>query len=223
VTRTQGGISTTNLVLSAHVGGNADVFPNILQLHVPDGATIADVTYGKGVFWRNVNRLRYKLLATDIQSGVDCRHLPYKDATIDAVVIDPPYMEGSARNTAYQTGQQAFSEYYGLQAIQQTGDRYSGAILQLYKDACKEADRVLRSSGVLILKCQDEVCANKQRLTHVDIINHMTDLGWFCKDLFVVVRSNRPVVSRMKKQVHARKNHSYFLVFTRRKFHRTED
>jgi hypothetical protein len=38
-----------------------------------------------------------------------------------------------------------------------------------------------------------------------------------CKDLFVVVRTNRPVVSRLLRQVHARKNHSYFLVFERQK------
>ena len=49
-----------------------------------------------------------------------------------------------------------------------------------------------------------------------EIINALHD-GWHCKDLFVVVRTNRPVVSRIKKQVHARKNHSYFLVFERQK------
>jgi hypothetical protein len=40
-------------------------------------------------------------------------------------------------------------------------------------------------------------------------------VGFYAQDLFVVVRSNRPAVSRMKKQVHARKNHSYFLVFVK--------
>jgi hypothetical protein len=37
----------------------------------------------------------------------------------------------------------------------------------------------------------------------------------YTKDLFVVVRRNRPGVSRLKKQAHARKNHSYFLVFVK--------
>lgn len=49
-------------------------------------------------------------------------------------------------------------------------------------------------------------------LTHVELINALVS-DFFCKDLFVVVRTNRPGVSRLKKQVHARKNHSYFLVF----------
>ncbi len=58
------------------------------------------------------------------------------------------------------------------------------------------------------------MCANSQRLTHVEIVNALAGL-FACKDLFVVVRANRPVVSRLKKQVHARKNHSYFLVFVK--------
>ncbi len=71
--RPAGGVATSRVTLTAHVAGNADVFPEILALHVADGATIADVTYGKGVFWRNVDASRYRLLATDLQTGVDCR------------------------------------------------------------------------------------------------------------------------------------------------------
>jgi hypothetical protein len=37
------------------------------------------------------------------------------------------------------------------------------------------------------------------------------------EDLFVVMRMNKPGVSRMLRQVHARKNHSYFLVFRKSK------
>jgi hypothetical protein len=214
--RIQGGVPTTDLVLSAHVGGNADVFPRVLKLHVPEGATVADVTHGNGVFWRKVSPTKYQVLATDINQGVDCRRLPYEAAEIDAVVLDPPYMEGATSNTAYQSAQQAFSRYYGLREIKQSGDRYHGAILRLYLEACSEAARVLKPSGVLIVKCQDEVCANKQRLTHVEIINALS-AEWHCKDLFIVVRTNRPVVSRLRRQVHARKNHSYFLVFEKRK------
>ena len=65
------------------------------------------------------------------------------------------------------------------------------------------------------MKCQDEVSANRQRLTHVEIINDYESLGLYAKDLFVVVRPNKPAITRLKKQVHARKNHSYFLVFVK--------
>lgn len=95
--RTQGGETRSDVIFSSYQSGNSDVFPNILALHVPEGATIADVTYGKGVFWRNVNLDNYTLLATDLATRVDCRDLPYDDASLDAVVLDPPYMEGLLR------------------------------------------------------------------------------------------------------------------------------
>ena len=203
------------LVVSARLADNAEMFPDVLSLHVRQGAIVADVTHGRGVFWRKVDRSKYKLLATDISTGVDCRRLPYRDRSVDAIVLDPPYME-SGSNTAYSRCRETFrfSQNYGLNTVS-NGSRYRGAILDLYLQACVEADRVLKSDGVLIVKCQDEVCANQQRLTHVQIINGLAD-RWRCKDLFVTVRKSRPIVSRLKKQVHARKNHSYFLVFVRR-------
>ena len=74
----------------------------------------------------------------------------------------------------------------------------------------------MRKRGILIVKCQDEVSAGKQRLTHVEIINEYERKGFVVKDLFVVVRKNSASVSRIVRQLHARKNHSYFLVFIKR-------
>ena len=41
--------------------------------------------------------------------------------------------------------------------------------------------------------------------------------GFVTEDLFVVVRNGKPGVSRMLAQAHARKNHSYFVVFLKPK------
>jgi len=217
--RTQGGKPTTELVFSAYIEGNEDVFPKILQLHVPLGSTVADVTYGSGIFWKKVPSGAYNLLATDIKNGVDCRKLPYGDETIDCVVLDPPYAEGYYRRSVGQLAgsgsHKAFRETYAIETATIEGPKYHEAVLDLYFKAGQEAYRVLREDGTFIVKCQDQVSANRQRLIHVDLINYYQSLGFHCKDLFVVVRPNRPCVSRLKKQVHARKNHSYFLVFAK--------
>jgi hypothetical protein len=109
----------------------------------------------------------------------------------------------------------AFREYYSNGTGTLGGPKYHAAVLDLYFRAGKEAYRILRPEGILIVKCQDEVSANTQRLTHVEIIHEYERIGYYTKDLFVVVRPNRPAVSRTKGQVHARKNHSYFLVFVK--------
>ena len=218
--RRQGGIATTDVVLSAHVGGNTDVFKQILELHVPDGAVVADVTYGGGVFWRNVPAGKYRLKPTDISDGIDCRKLPYADHSIDCLVLDPPYMEGFYRRNGTQKAgsgtHSAFASFYSNgDEHPEDGPKWHQAVLDLYFKAGREAHRVLRPNGVFIVKCQDEVSANRQQLTHVELINHFAGLGFYAKDLFVLVRENRPVISRLKKQVHARKNHPYFLVFVK--------
>ena len=213
------GVTTSNLICTAHVGLNEDIFPIVMELHVPPGSIVADVTYGTGIFWKKIPKGRYELLATDIKTGVDCRKLPHDDRSVDCVVLDPPYMEGlfrrSADHLAGAGSYAAFRETYSNGEGTTTGPKYHDAVLDLYFRAGREAYRVLRRHGVLVVKCQDEVSANTQRLTHVEIINKYESMGFYTKDLFVVVRANRPSVSRIKKQEHARKNHSYFLVFVK--------
>lgn len=209
--RVANGVSTNELVFSAYQGTNDEVFPQVLALHVPKGSLVADVTYGKGVFWKNIRSSDYELRATDLSMGVDCRSLPYANDAFDCVVFDPPYMH-TPGGTAHQ-GHQNFEQYYYNNGTNHSTKKYHEAVLDLYFGGSKEAFRVLRPGGVLIVKCQDEVCANRQRLTHVEIINELYGMGFEMVDLFVVVRNNRPGVSRVLKQVHARKNHSYFLVF----------
>lgn len=204
------GISTNDLVFSAHVGTNDEVFPNILKLYVLPGSRVADVTYGKGVFWRKINTKEYIFYPTDLKTGTDCRNLPYEDLTFDCLVFDPPYMH-SPGGTAHSSHQN-FEQYYQNNATN-SDKKYHEAVLDLYYQTAKEAYRVLKKEGIFIVKCQDEVCANKQRLTHVEIINEYSKYGFDVEDIFVLVRKSHPGVSRIIKQRHARKNHSYFLIF----------
>jgi len=204
------GEATNELVFSAHTGENSELFPQIMGLYVPRGSIVADVTYGRGVFWRSVEPDLYDVRATDLKDGVDCRSLPYPDASLDCVVFDPPYMH-TPGGTAH-SGHQNYENYYRNNAITNE-KKYHEAVLDLYFRGAAEAYRVLKPKAVFIVKCQDEVCANKQRLTHVEIINELERIGFITEDLFVLVRRNRPGVSRVLQQRHARKNHSYFLVF----------
>lgn len=210
-TRTARGVATNDLVFSASTSTNDEVFPTVLKLYVPPASKIADVTFGQGVFWKKVDKGDYKVTPSDLTMGTDCRALPYETASFDCVVFDPPYMH-TPGGTAHQNHQN-FELYYVNNGASNSDKKYHEAVLDLYFRGAQEAHRVLRPGGILIAKCQDEVCANKQRLTHVEVINELITMGFIVEDLFVVVRRNKPGVSRVLKQVHARKNHSYFLVF----------
>jgi hypothetical protein len=233
--RSVGGRPTTDLVFSAYTADNAEVFPHVLSLHVPAGAVVADVTFGKGVFWKKVPEGTYTVRGSDIalkkglrvpsfitlRDKVDCRSLPYADGELDCLVLDPPYMEGLYRNSvdnlAGDGTHAAFRHHYSSGQTTHTGPKWHDAVVDVYMRAGREAHRVLKENGVCIVKCQDEVSANKQRLTHIEIVTGYESLGFYTKDLFIVVRQNKAGVSRLIKQEHARKMHSYFLVFQKRK------
>jgi hypothetical protein len=212
------GSSTNALVHSCEQGNNDKLFPKILALYVAKGSKIADVTYGKGVFWKNISTRDYQMMITDSRygaHGTDCRDLPYKAEAIDCVVFDPPYMHTAT--SAHQNHQRFEENYRNIASRNGSVKKYHDAILELYFNAATEAYRVLRADGFYIVKCADEVCSNEQRLTHVEIINELEKKGFVTEDLFVLMRNNKPGLSRAVRQIHARKNHSYFIVFRKAK------
>jgi hypothetical protein len=215
------GVATSDVVVSAHLSDNSEVFPQLMDLHVEKGSTVADITYGLGVFWRKIGRTKYKVLASDLKIGQCWKSLPYESGSVDAVVFDPPYMEGLYRKTkeamagsgSHTAFQNAYSD--GSLTPGSSERKYHDAVLAAYLSVMPEVLRILRPAGKFIVKCQDEVSANRQKLTHVELIWAYEKMGFYCKDIFIVVRRNAPVISRLIKQKHARKNHSYFLVFER--------
>ncbi|MGB1015098.1 MAG: site-specific DNA-methyltransferase, partial [Nannocystaceae bacterium] len=124
------------------------------------------------------------------------------------------HLAGSGSHAAFR---RAYSHGQATGVSKPGAPKWHDAVVDMYARAGSEACRVLVPRGKLLVKCQDEVSANLQRLTHVEIITAYESLGLYCKDLFILVRTNTPGVSRLKRQVHARKNHSYLLVFEKRR------
>ena len=188
--------------MTARVGTNADLFPDILRLYVPEGSVIADVTFGKGVFWRKVDTSRYVVKATDLKDGIDFRSLPHAEGSIDALALDPPYMHHG------KTVHESLNENYRNHHEPTTSH---ASVIRLYAGGLLEAARVLKRKGVIVIKCQDETESKKQRLSHVDLIQILERFGFEIIDLFVLVRERDPIM-RHDHQNSARKNHSYAIV-----------
>ena len=194
----------TDTVVTACIGNNADLFPNVLAIYVPLKSRVLDMTWGKGVFWRNVDTSLYDLVRNDLFEAADVhenfRKMSFLDESFDAVVLDPPYMRTNNKHGVMA------SNYRNRDINLRTHT----AIIELYKEGATEAWRLLRSGGVLIIKCQDEVESRRQRWSHVEL---MSLDGFLCEDLFVLVRSGIPLRGRCQDvQHHGRKNHSFFVI-----------
>jgi hypothetical protein len=208
------------LIYTARTGANGPVFLDILRLYVSKGAVGCDVTFGKGAFWTpeayaHVSPDSY---FTDLAANdVDLARLSYGDGTMGYHVLDPPYICGAFRPRASQKAQLKYSDFaqrYGnLGGTGYKGHYYHAAVEAIYRDGLREGWRVLQRKGVQITKCADEVSNHTQHLTHCYVVNQAVALGFEPLDLFVVVRADKPHGRRIKRQEHALKNHSFFLVF----------
>ena len=88
---------------------------------------------------------------------------------------------------------------------------------QFYRASLDEFYRILKPEGILVFKCQDTIENSSQYLSHVEIINHAYSTGFYPLDLFILVANNRLMSPSQAIQQHARKYHSYFIVFKKSK------
>ena len=194
-------------VLTCRESDNAAVFSDLAGLHIPDGSKVADLTYGTGAFWKEIDNERFDLVPSDLKDGVDMTATGYADHAFDVTIIDPPYMYNPKG-----TVKVSLSDPYNLNN-QDRLLRTNHDVLTLYFDAIKECVRITKpKNGIVVVKCQDMIESGVQRWNHTIIHIYAAKLGLYLVDLFVVKGKQTPAI-RWKNQKHARKNHSYFLVF----------
>lgn len=188
---------------------NATAMHEIMLMYARPGMTVVDPTYGRGVFWSKVDVSAYQVLATDLAgTGHDFRSLPYLAGAAHIVVLDPPYRYKPPAGTVKDT----VDVCYRLSDSPDIGS--TKAVHELYVAGMREAYRILKPYGFLLLKCQDTIEAGKQVWTHVYLMAAATEIGFVVRDLMIVVNPT-PSPTRWSVHRHARKGHSYFLVLRR--------
>lgn len=194
-------------VVSCIVGDNGDLIREVARLYLSPGARIADVTWGKGVFWRQVDLKQYDFFPSDAvtcgKARHDFRRLPFDAGSMDVVVLDPPYV--------HDPGQMKVEADY--QNAETTGGMSHDDILRLYAEGMKEAFRVLKRGGRCWVKCKDEVVAHVQRWSHIELLHCGEKVGFAGKDLFILCQETEPMVQH--EQQHGRKIHSYLWILSK--------
>ena len=60
-------------------------------------------------------------------------------------------------------------------------------LIQFEGQILTQAEHPVQDKGILIFKCQDKVSSGKQYMSHVFIINEAEKLGFYTKDLFILL------------------------------------
>lgn len=204
-----------------------EILQDIVRLHT--GPIHADATFGSGCFYKppkvlamvpfigEATRPIYihpicprPKFCFDIEPRkpevipADVTHLPLRNGCLRSVMFDPPFLPrtgpGSNLKSRYgsiEGGMTGLGTFYAL--------------------ALHEIHRVLMPKGWLVFKCQDLVSGGKNHFIHCHIWEHARGLGFEAIDLFILEATRRQEDPQGRAQKHARKFHSYFWVFKKRR------
>ena len=194
----------------------SEIIKNILHLHVKKREIDCDATYSKGNFYKGtgIKPPTYRFDISPTSGDVICadsRDLPLADSSIECLMFDPPFLATTGASLSKDDDNNRINKRFGVYPNEK-------ALHQFYVDSLREAHRILCEEGILIFKCQDKVSGGKQYMSHVFICNEATKIGFYPRDLFILLAKNRIVADwQVKNQKNARKFHSYFWVFQKSK------
>lgn len=171
---------------------------------------ILDATYNAGRFWRDSTR---EVVSMDIdpqhkpQIVADNRLMPgVRSNRFGVVIYDPPHVGPQGRDKSVKR----FDMDFG--ATMACGKDQGWSLSYLYPPFLKQAQRVLKSEGLLLAKITDMVNNHKSKWAHVDFIRMAEEAGFTVCDLIVKIRKGPMASNKWKLAHHARKRHCFWIV-----------
>lgn len=199
---------------------NAELIEHCFTLgYLAEDRFTLDPTYGLGRFWKI--RRPDRLVASDLDperspygKSVDFLALPWPDETFEVVVFDPPY---KLNGTSTGEGPSEADDDYGVTEYMGWRERHA-----MIKAGITESVRVLERGGVLLVKCQDQVCGGRIRFQAREFAEHTESIeindqpvGMFQVDMLHLPGYRHQPKNR--RQATAHRNYSTLLVFRKPK------
>jgi tRNA G10 N-methylase Trm11 len=186
-----------------------EIIQSILKLHCKHPIEV-DPTYSKGNFYKgSIPDPKYKFDILPQVNGVimsSADNLPLESESINTIMFDPPFLATTGKSLKMENGSNKINKRFGVYPNEKELHRF-------YLSSLIEFHRILKPGGILIFKCQDKVSGGKQYFSHNFIMSEASKLGYYCKDMFILLAKQRIVADwQLKNQKNARKFHSYYLV-----------
>lgn len=202
-----------SVVISSVSYRQEEIISNILKLYAPNGID-ADLTFSKGYFYKSGEvpqpKFKFDIAPQSVDTvKADSRAIPLGSKSCGCIMYDPPFLATKGQSLGTDKGNN-IARRFGVFPTEKE-------LFSYYRESIREIERLLKEDGIAIIKCQDKVSSRKQYISHNYIINVATEHGLYCEDIFILLAHTRLLSSKHTNQQHARKYHSYFLVFRKNK------
>lgn len=198
------------------IGKNQDkILKDIIRLYIPSKKYDCDLTYSKGLFYKAIQQPKYKFdkfpLSDDVKPLDEAFSL--SNEIFESVVIDLPFIiKCSQKDAQTSIVVDRFQCFYSVNELIETN-----------KTMLSLAYRLLRPNGILVQKVQNTNFSGKQIWANFLCQQYGQELGFELIDEFVLEGKSRLLhYPEGGEQKHARKYHSYFLVFKKVKAKKTK-
>lgn len=188
---------------------NYEAIKNIMELFKIEQFDL-DCTYSKGNFWKDLPQPKFKSDIYPINDTVlkaDSENLPFENNSMKSIMYDPPFVIAGKSYKENKEGSSIIAKRFeGYETYYDLTTNYYNSLKELY--------RVCDKNGYVVFKCQDTVSGGKNHFTHSMVINMALKIGFYPKDLFILLSKMRinSFGTKWTKQEHARKYHSYFII-----------
>lgn len=193
---------------------NFEAITNIMKLYGIEQFDL-DCTYSKGAFWKDLPQPKFKSDIYPVNESVlraSSESLPFDDNSMKSIMYDPPFIVVGKTYKENKEGSSIIAKRFeGYETFNHLKNNYYNTLKELY--------RICEDDGYIVFKCQDTVSGGKNHFSHVMVMNMAMELGFYPKDLFILIAKMRinSFGGKWTKQEHARKYHSYFWVFQKTK------
>ena len=208
---------------SVRHGNSGACIQDIFDIHFADARSVADVTFGKGRFWRWPDQTRWTpdviSLDADIRGGAsiraDYRFVPLKDQSVDVLIFDPPFIftPGIRRIVGakrFFLGSEEGVRFNEDDRVQRP--KNAAELMTHTAHVFTEARRIARQG--IILKGQDLIVDRPHWWSFSVMLSCLSRYGIMPEDMLIQVspaaRLNDP---RWKKQYHFRRRHALYLIY----------
>lgn len=184
------------------------ILRDIMRLYLDGQPFDVDPTYSKGSFYsRGLPQPHFKFdLNPQFPDVVKAssNNLPLDNESVQSIIFDPPFMPSHSKIPG-----KIKARFTSFASVTEMWEMYRSSMIEFW--------RILKPTGILVFKCQDTVSSGKNYFSHFEIERYAKEIGYDQIDLFILGSNHVLISSKWSRQYHARKSHSFVLVFTKPK------